>query len=683
MALEEVGAKLVLEGQSAFLSGMQKAAAVGTAFGMAIYNASIAAGKAFLDFSGDSIKAASNLNETFSKSQVVFGKYGTWIAKWGETSATSFGMSTNAALGAASTYGNLFRSMGLTEKASFDMSTGIVQLAADLASFNNLAPEDVLEKLRAGLTGESEPLKSLGVNINQATIEAKAMKMGLMKVGQELTAGAKAQAVYALITEQTSLAQGDFARTSDGLANQQRIFAANLENTKAKLGTALLPMVNLVMNAINKLFSNPKVMAGIEGFIKGIEKVATFLSGLFDDLTAEGGGLGVVFDDIKESLSGIVPPAVITILQTLWDFIDGIVDYMSFEGTPVISDFFAALANGFFAISGGVGIFQDLGELLFTVGDTVQSVTDWIAKTIQDFLTLVQGWWRDNGDSIMQSVSVMWENLKTVFGAGLNFIKTLVSFVMENIKLFWQTHGDKVIAIVNWLWTTVQTIFNAATTIISDIFNAFTALLQGDFEGFSANLQAAWGVLWGLIRSAAETAWASLSEWFIVVTHQILAFFLNTDWGAIGKAIITGIWDSLKNGWGWLMERVKELAATLLAAALSALDNKGKNYPGYKVPSGNPPDNTGPTKVLKSGLQEFANGGSFMIPMGFGNEGFNLGGIATASGGERVTITPKNVSAGPSIYNYNYSTNYNLQVMSNNSPAVVQQSFAMMKLLAG
>jgi hypothetical protein len=80
---------------------------------------------------------------------------------------------------------------------------------------------------------------------------------------------------------------------------------------------------------------------------------------------------------------------------------------------------------------------------------------------------------------------------------------------------------------------------------------------------------------------------------------------------------------------------------------------------------------------------KFASGGSFVIPQGFGYEGFNLGGIATASGGEVVTITPKNVSAGPASVTYNYSTNYNLNLATTQSMQTVQQSFAMMKLLAG
>src|SRR5688500_3385443 len=168
---------------------------------------------------------ASDLNETISKTTVVFGDNAEDVIHWGRSAATSLGMSQNAALGARATLGNLFVSMGVGQQATMDMSGSMVELAGDLASFNNMDPTEVLEKLRAGLVGEAEPLRQLGVNITAVATEAKAMELGLGAVGRELTAAEKAQANYAIIMEQTTTAQGDFARTSEGAANQQRIVA--------------------------------------------------------------------------------------------------------------------------------------------------------------------------------------------------------------------------------------------------------------------------------------------------------------------------------------------------------------------------------------------------------------------------------------------------------------------------
>ena len=200
-----------------------------------------------------SINAASDLNESLSKSQVVFGDSAAAIEAWSKTSAESFGLSQQAALETAGTFGNLFTAMGIGDKASTEMSTSLVELAADLASFNNLDTADVLEKLRAGIVGEAEPLRTLGVQISAARTEAKALELGFKKVDGEFTASQKAMANYQIILEDTQKAQGDFARTSDGLANSQRILRANLDNTFALVGGKLTPAVAKLTSRLNDL----------------------------------------------------------------------------------------------------------------------------------------------------------------------------------------------------------------------------------------------------------------------------------------------------------------------------------------------------------------------------------------------------------------------------------------------
>ncbi len=226
------------------------------------------------------------------------GEQGDAVLAWSKDSATAMGISQAAALEAAGTYGNLAVSLGLPQDKAADMSTTLVGLASDMASFNNVPVDQALQALRSGLTGETEPLKTFGVNINETAIKAKALSMGLIqasfdlgamtdaqyannkaaeklmettkkhganskeaadardalekserklakvmegKVPTSLDAATKAQASYALIMEQTGTAQGDFARTSDGLANQQKIAAAEMDNLKATIGAQLLP----------------------------------------------------------------------------------------------------------------------------------------------------------------------------------------------------------------------------------------------------------------------------------------------------------------------------------------------------------------------------------------------------------------------------------------------------------
>lgn len=199
-------------------------------------------------FGKQAVDSASELNESMNKVDVVFGKSASTIQAFAKTSAENLGLSKQAALEAAGTFGNLFVAMGIGHEKSADMSTSLLTLASDLASFNDIDPTEALEKLRAGLVGEAEPLRSLGVNLNEAGIQQEALRLGLIKHGQTLTASAKAQAAYSLIMQQTKTAQGDFARTSDGLANSQRRQAAEAANLSAELGTTLLPTVRVLTN---------------------------------------------------------------------------------------------------------------------------------------------------------------------------------------------------------------------------------------------------------------------------------------------------------------------------------------------------------------------------------------------------------------------------------------------------
>lgn len=196
---------------------------------------------------GAAMKMASSANEAANKVKVVFGESAKVVTEFAEKSATSFGMSGGEANKAAGTFGNLFNAIGLGTKPAADMSVSLLKLAADLASFNDIPIEEALEKLRAGLVGEAEPMRALGVLINEAAVETKALAMGLEQVDGKFTESAKVQARYALIMEQTKTAQGDFARTSGDLANATRGLEAEFKQLGEELGKELLPLAKDVV----------------------------------------------------------------------------------------------------------------------------------------------------------------------------------------------------------------------------------------------------------------------------------------------------------------------------------------------------------------------------------------------------------------------------------------------------
>jgi hypothetical protein len=237
------------------------------------------------------VMAASSLSESIAKSDTVFGKNAEAVQNWSKTTSQALGVSRQAALEAAGTYGNLFRAFGISEQASFEMSTGLVQLAADLASFNNVPIEDALLALRSGLSGETEPLKRFGIALNEARLKEQALADGLIQTTKGVLPQAiKTQAAYALIMKDSALAQGDVARTSSGLANQLKFLQAGIQDAKAGFGEALLPAALSVVTAFND-----KLLPAIQRVVEALK-----LQG------AEGGlkTLGVEISNVITNLTG-------------------------------------------------------------------------------------------------------------------------------------------------------------------------------------------------------------------------------------------------------------------------------------------------------------------------------------------------------------------------------------------
>jgi hypothetical protein len=212
--------------------------------GVAFALAGAAAGAFAVKFGVEAVKAASDLSETIAKTGEIFGDSASDIEAFAETSAKALGQTKQQALDAASTFAVFGKSAGLAGDDLVKFSTDFTGLASDLASFNNTSPEEAITAIGSALRGEAEPLRRYGVLLDDASLRQEALALGIVNTTKSaLTPQQKVLAAQALIYKQTADAQGDFARTSDGLANQQRILTAQLENVKATIGTALLPIV--------------------------------------------------------------------------------------------------------------------------------------------------------------------------------------------------------------------------------------------------------------------------------------------------------------------------------------------------------------------------------------------------------------------------------------------------------
>jgi phage-related protein len=217
-------------------------------------------------FAKDTVMAASSMAESLSKVNVVFGEGAAEVIKFGESAAQNLGISNQAALEATGTYGNLFQAFGLGQGESQKMSTTLVQLAADMASFNNTSVDDAIVALRSGLSGETEPLKRFGVALSEVRLKEEALRMGLIKtMSGTLPVAIKSQAAYSLILKDTALSQGDYARTADGTANTMKTLQARFQDAKVALGDALMPAFRGLLKILGLLIP---VLKAIGNFFK-------------------------------------------------------------------------------------------------------------------------------------------------------------------------------------------------------------------------------------------------------------------------------------------------------------------------------------------------------------------------------------------------------------------------------
>ena len=376
------------------------------------------------------VDAASNLNEARSKVDAIFGAEGqAQVDAWAGKAAKAFGQSKTQATDAIGTYGNLLTSFGIGNSDALTMSTTLTGLASDLASFNNTSVDDAILALRSGLSGETEPLKRYGVALDDASLKAKALALGISDGKSVLSPAQKAQAAYALVLERTKNAQGDFARTSSGVANQQRIFAARWDNLKTSIGQGVLPVVNKLMPVIGALFDR------IEPFS---QRIGPSMNKVFADLGIwwKANGPTVIatarklFEGIQkyaQTMSTVIA-GVIDVVQTLWaNFGDNILDFTRRVWGPIQ---------------------QYIGGVMTAIQGIIHTVT-----------ALIHGDWAGVWNGIKETASGVWNAIQGLVKYGIELVRLAISVTLETIDAMWRSAWEGIKKVPGIAWEAIKTAF--------------------------------------------------------------------------------------------------------------------------------------------------------------------------------------------------------------------------------
>lgn len=504
--------------------------------------AAIGATQKIGEFFTGSITGASDLNETLSKSQAIFGANSSAIEAFGNNAARNVGLSKEAAIAAAAGFGDMFLQLGFVEDQAAAMSQQVVIAAADLGSFSNLETADVADRISAAFRGEYDSLQAVIPTISAARVESEALAATGKTAASELTAQEKATAVLAIVQKDGARAMGDFARTSDGAANQQKILTASMEDQQAKLGGLLLPawtgflgflndgVIPAISSVIDWMGENGDTMLGLAIVVGGAataywaitSAMAIHKAFMIASAAATGGltfaqwalnaamsanPIGLIITAIAALVAGIIWVATqTTFFQDAWAWMtEAIGTAWNWLWTTVLEPVFTAIGEVFtwiysniiMPIVTGIMIYIGLWAAVITwLWETVLSpvfaaigvVFNWIwanvISPIVGFITLaIQGagivfQWLY--DSVINPVF-------TALGVAFNWVwANVISPVVNFISGAITNVGNTIRSVFGGIGGFIGSAFNAALSVVKGPINGIIGLVNSAIRGINS-----------------------------------------------------------------------------------------------------------------------------------------------------------------------------------------------------
>jgi len=255
-----------------------------------------------VNFAKSAVSAASDLGESINAVNVTFGEASAGILALGENASTAVGLSQREFNAFAVQFSGFTQQIagagGDIAAVTDDLTTRI----ADFASVMNMDVPEAAQVFRSALAGETEPIRRFGIDMSAAAVEAHALATGMIASKSEMTEAIKVQARYSLLMQSTNKVAGDFANTSDSLANQQRILAAEMDDAKATIGQAMIPALEGLMNVVIPLV---EAFSALPEGMQQVIAVGALATVGFASLSKSIQGLGVAASTANKALGAI------------------------------------------------------------------------------------------------------------------------------------------------------------------------------------------------------------------------------------------------------------------------------------------------------------------------------------------------------------------------------------------
>lgn len=424
------------------------------------------------------ISAASDMQETMSKFNTVFGSNARAIKQWSDDYANSVGRSRKQLAEFLSESQDLFVPLGFDDKSATEMSQTITKLAIDLASFNNKADGDAFRDLTSALTGSSEVMKKYGVIVDEAAVKQQLLTDGLDP--SAATNQEKVMARLAIILRGTAAAQGDAIRTGDSWANQMKRLVATIENVKDTVGAPLIQAFNGYLVKINETIPKLEIfLQNHEGLIVAMAQGAGIISGFGIALTGVGGAAILAASSIKSfrelttvftELGAKIGPYLTPILTTARTQLIALAAAAAPIAAPAL-----AIAAGVAAVGGALYLLQKhtgaFDPLLEAIQNVWEKITTELKPVFDEFINKLV---TELGPAFQQLASAAGSALSQIFEAA----KPLIDILIEIGSVIAEGMLDSFIASVKLLANTFETLLTPAIDLAKASLSALSSSLD-------------------------------------------------------------------------------------------------------------------------------------------------------------------------------------------------------------
>ena len=473
-----------------------------TAAATAIGGAFVAGTAAAVTFGKKGIELASNLAEVQNVVDTTFGANATSVNDWAKNASAAFGMSELSAKKMNGTMGAMLKSMGLTSDQTVDMSESMVGLAGDFASFYNLDSEDAFNKIRSGISGETEPLKELGINMSEANLSAYALSQGITKSYGSMDQASQAQLRYSYLMSVSKDAQGDFAKTSGGFANQQRILEMQFDSIAATVGTTLLPILTELMGYLTKSLADPSISKGLTDFFNQIVAIAKtalppLMAAIQQIMPLIGQITSTLLPVLLNLFSSLLPP-MIQIISAILPPLVQLISALLPSITQIISQIlpiFINLFNTFVPmllslvqmilpplmtlLSAIVPIItQIVSEILPVLATLFQQLMPFFTQLVTDILPMITSIIQQLLPFVMQIISEILPVLIQMFTAIMPTLMQLISAVLPVIMQLIQAILPPLMQLIQELLPPILEIIQALLPIITSLIGLLGPIIQ-------------------------------------------------------------------------------------------------------------------------------------------------------------------------------------------------------------